>query len=278
MNRLTILLASMLLFHLLLAEKALSSLVQPDPEIKKGLDALFGPSVHIEAGEYPFGREFNALSARYGLPLPLVLGISRGESFFDPRAVSPKGAIGIMQVMPETAATYGIKKYELFEPKRNIEAGVRYLSDLLSRYKDPYLALGAYNCGPGGVDAKKRGLRADCDEYVQYIYSHIQKVLNAGRVGEPAGASSSKRRQRLLLAWFDHFLDARAFLELLKGELPGLEAEIFRKMTPYKDHYRFRYEVYVWVKGGSEGKRDLCAMIMEVTGFSFCSEKGSSNR
>ncbi|MCX7925431.1 MAG: lytic transglycosylase domain-containing protein [Fimbriimonadales bacterium] len=89
------------------------------------------------------------IAARYHLDTALVLRVIEAESGGDPRAVSPKGAIGLMQLMPETARALGVS--DPFDPVQNIEGGVRYLSHLLQRFGDLRLALAAYNAGPGNV-------------------------------------------------------------------------------------------------------------------------------
>ena len=87
------------------------------------------------------------------LEFPLIKGIIKAESNYDPRAVSPKGAVGIMQILPDLAVSEEIEKHELFDPKKNIDFGCRYFSYLLERYNyNKILALAAYNAGPGAVD------------------------------------------------------------------------------------------------------------------------------
>ena len=100
-------------------------------------------------------REIIALveeaGARHGLDPRLITTVISVESAFNPRAVSPKGARGLMQLMPLTARQYGVT--DLNDPRENIEGGVAYLKDLSRRYKgDLRLALAAYNAGPEAVE------------------------------------------------------------------------------------------------------------------------------
>ena len=102
----------------------------------------------------------------------LVRAVIQAESAFNPRAVSPKGAMGLMQLMPATAAEHGV--LDPFNPAENIRAGVRYLKQLLDSYEGRVeLALAAYNAGPGAV--KKYGGKVppyrDTQNYVARIQS-----------------------------------------------------------------------------------------------------------
>jgi soluble lytic murein transglycosylase-like protein len=114
------------------------------------------------AAALPVGREpeasaipeaFRALvtsaAARHGVDARVVSALIEVESAYHSRAVSPKGARGLMQVMPATGRQYGA--LDLFDPKVNVEAGVQHLKKLLSRYDLP-LALAAYNAGEAAVN------------------------------------------------------------------------------------------------------------------------------
>lgn len=92
----------------------------------------------------------DAAADKYGLPRRLVRSVISAESDFQPQAVSPKGAIGLMQLMPATAEALGA---DPLDPAQNVDAGTRYLRDLLEKYDGGlWRALAAYNAGPGAVD------------------------------------------------------------------------------------------------------------------------------
>ena len=93
----------------------------------------------------------SAAAHRHGVDEGLLHAVIRVESGYNARAVSVKGASGLMQLMPATARRYGITQ-DIFEPRDNIEAGTRYLRDLLMLFNgDLSLALAAYNAGEGAV-------------------------------------------------------------------------------------------------------------------------------
>lgn len=100
------------------------------------------------------GRRYDAfvelVAKREEVPPALLKAVIAAESNFDPRAVSPKGAVGLMQLMPATADALGVSDPLLV--LENVAAGARYLRQLLSRYGEWSLALAAYNAGPTAVD------------------------------------------------------------------------------------------------------------------------------
>ena len=98
----------------------------------------------------PYVHEIRAAAERYGVPIKLVSAIIRAESGFNARAVSPKGARGLMQLMPPTAAALGVRNS--FDPRENIDGGVRHLRSLIDRFPNRLpLALAAYNAGEKAV-------------------------------------------------------------------------------------------------------------------------------
>jgi soluble lytic murein transglycosylase-like protein len=99
-------------------------------------------------------REYATQAARkFALPESFVSSVMRAESGFRQDAISPKGATGLMQLMPETAKQLGV---DAANPRQNAEGGAQYLRELLGRYEDHpdqvLLALAAYNAGPGAVE------------------------------------------------------------------------------------------------------------------------------
>jgi len=102
----------------------------------------------------PERRDFDLLihatALEHRVPPALVKAVIAAESAFDPQALSHKGAQGLMQLMPKTAAGLGVE--DAFEPRQNVRGGVNYLREMLDRYGDVTTAVAAYNAGPTAVD------------------------------------------------------------------------------------------------------------------------------
>lgn len=114
-------------------------------------------------------------SERNRVPASLVKAMIKHESSYNPRAVSPRGAMGLMQLMPSTAKEAGVE--DPFSPEENIKAGTTILSRLLNEYNGDYKrALAAYNAGSGAVESYQ-GV-PDYPETKQYVKKVIQSYLS----------------------------------------------------------------------------------------------------
>ena len=119
------------------------------------------------------GRRYDDLIAEQarlnGVRTDLVRAVVQVESAFNPNAKSPKGAVGLMQLMPSTIQQFGVRNP--LNPADNIRAGVAYLRQLLNRYQDEELALAAYNAGPGAVDKHGQSVPPyrETEQYVSRI-------------------------------------------------------------------------------------------------------------
>jgi hypothetical protein len=121
-----------------------SDIVRFDPE------DVFAPTAHTAAAEGPFAKQIRTAAAQNDVDAQLISSVISTESNFEPRAVSRKHAMGLMQIMPETATRYAVRN--VFDPAQNISAGTRYLKQLLDQYHgNVSLALAAYNAGPERV-------------------------------------------------------------------------------------------------------------------------------
>ncbi|MFL5318583.1 MAG: lytic transglycosylase domain-containing protein [Myxococcaceae bacterium] len=155
--------------------------VQPAPSKKaKKLKATFHPAplptepplVLKAKTESDFDAHIDDAARRYKIPQALVRAIMHAESNFDPTAVSPVGASGLMQLMPGTATEMYVK--DIFAPRDNIEGGVRYLRVLANMYDgDMVKMIAAYNAGPDAV--KKYGGKVPPYPETQ---AYVRKVLN----------------------------------------------------------------------------------------------------
>ncbi len=122
--------------------------------------SLFEPGADPEAERrflrrMPYGKAIALAAERHHVDALLLAAIVAVESGFSARAISPQGAQGLMQIIPDVAADYGIEG-DLLDPAVNVEVGSRFVSGLLKDYKgDVERALAAYNAGPGVVDRYK---------------------------------------------------------------------------------------------------------------------------
>lgn len=152
------------------AEVPLSEIMGIEPE------EIFDPVELPLSDKTPFEKIIRAAAERYGLDADLIHCVVAVESNFNPKALSPKKASGLMQLLPQTAAQYGVKN--IFDPVENVNAGTHYLKELLGKYHDLTLALAAYNAGPERVDQYGRRVPPYLEtmKYVQRIAKSYAKI------------------------------------------------------------------------------------------------------
>jgi soluble lytic murein transglycosylase-like protein len=135
--------------------------------------------------------QLEAAARRHGVPMELVRAVARTESALRPHRISAAGAMGVMQLMPGTAADLGLE--DPFDAGANVEAGARYLARLHARYRgDRARVAAAYNAGPGAV-GRSGPLPANAE-----TRGYVRKVVAAGggsSGAQPVGATDAARRR-----------------------------------------------------------------------------------
>jgi soluble lytic murein transglycosylase-like protein len=147
---------------------------------------VFTSAPPVEAVKAPFRDLIEGAAARYSVDADLITSVIAAESNFDPKAISRRNARGLMQLLPGTAARLGVQN--IFDPRENIDAGTRYLRDLLQLYKnDLALTLAAYNAGPQRVRQYGRVPPfAETRSYVQRVRSAYAKRKSGVPGGRPS--------------------------------------------------------------------------------------------
>ena len=215
-----------------------SSIKNTEPDVEALWDRyLSNDARKIPIIRYPFERCFKLASAKYDLPLSLLLAVSRGESNFNPRAKSDRNCHGLMQILwPQTANHLGIYRLDaLYDPCTNILAGARYLRELLDRYDgNLHLTLAAYNYGPGRIrkNSASNSIPKGAQWYSGYIFHHLKHILK-GSTGSATATESDGRpsynpKQRLEIITFTKPYRAAGFFQHLKERAPGLNLDWYR--------------------------------------------------
>lgn len=218
---------------LLLTAKATATGARPDP------DAAWRNYVRHDSDvppvyRFPHANCFRAAASAYDLPETLLLAVARGESDFDPTARSKANAHGVMQILwPDTARHLGIHRLsELYEPCTNIDAGARYLKELLERYDgNLHLSLAAYNYGPSRIARSGFDIPRGAEWYSGYIYRHLNYVLGSGKSRRPVPDTLYSDIGQSTLLTFGEPYRAEAFIARLEDKAPGLSLDWFRRAT-----------------------------------------------
>ena len=144
-----------------------------------------------EGNRQRFTPDINQIAARYRLEPALLHAVISAESSYNPWAVSPKGAMGMMQLMPGTASRFGVGNP--YDPVANMHGGARYLRWLLDQFNDTRLAVAAYNAGEGAVQRYGNQIPPyrETQDYVVKVLDYYQRYrTNGGLYAASAGGMS----------------------------------------------------------------------------------------
>jgi len=144
------------------------------------------PQLPASMIKLPYRELVETAAARYSVDADLITSVIAVESNFDPKAVSRRNARGLMQLLPETAARLGVQN--IYDPQENIDAGTRYLRELLQKYNnDLVLALAAYNAGPERV--QQYGRVPPFAETISYV-RRVRRSYEKSKTSAPAKTMS----------------------------------------------------------------------------------------
>jgi soluble lytic murein transglycosylase-like protein len=159
-------------------------LIAAAPEPSASASAAPGKAVDWLARSAKYDQAIAGAAKASTVQAALVRAVIVVESGFNPRAVSKRGAIGLMQLQPATARRYGVK--DIYDPEQNIRAGTRYLRDLLTRFDSNLeLALAAYNAGEEAVERYGRHIPpyAETLNYVPSVMRVYQRLMDLPHAG-----------------------------------------------------------------------------------------------
>lgn len=141
-------------------------------QLTEAINAGSQPVTSISQNQSQVEQMVRTAALRHGVKPELALAVARTESNLSQEAISPVGAIGVMQLMPDTARSLGVR--DAHDIRDNIDGGVRYLKQMLGTFQDERLAVAAYNAGPEAVK-QYRGIPpyAETQGYVKKVFNEI---------------------------------------------------------------------------------------------------------
>jgi len=253
---------SILIAGALLTALAMTADATIEPDLDVAWRGFMNTGVSAEpAFRFPHATCFSVAALEHDLPETLLLAVARGESDFEATARSRANAHGVMQILwPGTAKHLGINRLsELYDPCTNIDAGARYLKEMLARYDgNVHLALAAYNYGPTRIAQDGRDIPSGASWYSGYIYRHLNYVLGDGQVIPRLDSSLYSDIGQSTLLTFGEPYRASAFIARLESNAPELNLDWFRRGTG-------EFEV-VMTYADKEGF-DRSARMLERAGF-----------
>jgi hypothetical protein len=163
--------------------------------VRPGNAALPRLSRTAEGNRQRFAADIQRIAAQHRLDPALMHAVIQAESAYNPQAVSPKGATGLMQLMPATAARFGVSNS--YDPVANMQGGARYLRWLLDRFQDTRLAVAAYNAGEGAVQRYGNQVPPfrETQTYVVRVLSLYQQNRASGLYHTGSGSVAMRGQQ-----------------------------------------------------------------------------------
>ena len=183
--------ASSLTSNFEIGAEAMAPAQRPVPQPIGDVSVASSENRNLARGNQRVADLITQAAARNGIDHHLILAVMKQESSFNAQAISYKGARGLMQLMPATAARFGVR--DIFDPAQNIEGGARYLRFLLDTFKgDVELALAGYNAGENAVARYGNQIPPyrETQDYVRKISAHYARLKNGAYVPD-----ASVRRQ-----------------------------------------------------------------------------------
>ena len=222
-----------------------------DGTVSGSTDSTFTNLFTSALGSSNLSDIYDKASITYGVPKDLLLAVTKAESEFDPNVTSKSGAMGLMQLMPETAAYFGVT--DAYDPEQNVMAGANYLSQLLSKYNgNVTYAIAAYNAGSNNVD-KYDGV-PPFEETKSYVDKILSYLINGVKLPDGLSMSGSMSTMSALgtgtdsspvISFFDSIskiFGYDEYIDFMRMFLEKVNSNMQRTFTAEDDEEKEKYK------------------------------------